>query len=102
MRELVVTPVSCYDLNNIENYKLARNRRHLLLDEIGVETNLNDYGEKFNPVERLINLSEDENKALFCSTNLSLEQLFNRYGKRAFDRLAKRCKIIEFTTKSLR
>lgn len=102
MRDKIVFPVSCYDIHKIDVYETARRRRHLLLDEIGVETNINDYGEKFNPVERLINISEDENKALFATTNLSLQELAERYGKRAYDRISKRCAVIEFKTKSLR
>lgn len=109
MREKNVFSVSCYDLHKPQDekskltiYDAARIRRHIILDEMGVEINVNDYGEKFNPVERLINLSDDENKALFISTNLSDGEIFNRYGKRAFDRLTKRTLKIEFTTKSKR
>lgn len=109
LRNLEVFPVSCYDLHKIINPKESNEtvfdkvsqRRHILLDEIGVEINVNIYGEKFNPVEWLINASEDNNKALFATTNLNDETLYALYGKRAFDRLIKKVTKIEFVNRSL-
>ncbi len=108
LRNLEVFPVSCYDLHKIMNPKESNEtvfdrvsqRRYILLDEIGVEINVNIYGEKFNPVEWLINASEDNNKALFATTNLNDEMLYALYGKRAFDRLIKKVTKIEFVKKS--
>lgn len=108
LRNLEVFPVSCYDLHKIINPKESNEtvfdrvsqRRYILLDEIGVEINVNIYGEKFNPVEWLINASEDNNKALFATTNLNDEMLYALYGKRAFDRLIKKVTKIEFVNKS--
>ncbi len=107
LRNLEVFPVSCYDLHKIINPKESNEtvfdrvsqRRYILLDEIGVEINVNIYGEKFNPVEWLINASEDNNKALFATTNLNDEMLYARYGKRAFDRLIKKVSKIEFVNR---
>lgn len=109
LRNLEVFPVSCYDLHKIINPKESNEtvfdrvsqRRYILLDEIGVEINVNIYGEKFNPVEWLINASEDNNKALFATTNLNDEMLYALYGKRAFDRLIKKVTKIEFVNRSL-
>lgn len=110
LRNLEVFPVSCYDLHKIINPKESNEtvfdkvsqRRHILLDEIGVEINVNIYGEKFNPVEWLINASEDNNKALFATTNLNDDMLYAMYGKRAFDRLIKKVSKIEFVNKSFK
>lgn len=110
LRNLEVFPVSCYDLHKIINPKESNEtvfdrvsqRRHILLDEIGVEINVNIYGEKFNPVEWLINASEDNNKALFATTNLNDDMLYAMYGKRAFDRLIKKVAKIEFVNRSLK
>lgn len=110
LRNLEVFPVSCYDLHKIINPKESNEtvfdrvsqRRHILLDEIGVEIKVNNYGEKFNPVEWLINASEDNNKALFATTNLNDETLYAMYGKRAFDRLIKKVAKIEFVNRSLK
>jgi DNA replication protein DnaC len=107
LRNLEVFPVSCYDLHKIINPKESNEtvfdrvsqRRHILLDEIGVEINVNIYGEKFNPVEWLINASEDDNKALFATTNLNDEMIYAMYGKRAFDRLIKKVTKIEFVNR---
>ncbi|OQC45635.1 MAG: hypothetical protein BWX59_01080 [Bacteroidetes bacterium ADurb.Bin028] len=110
LRNLEVFPVSCYDLHKIINPKESNEtvfdrvsqRRYILLDEIGVEINVNIYGEKFNPVEWLINASEDNNKALFATTNLNDDMLYAMYGKRAFDRLIKKVSKIEFVNKSFK
>lgn len=73
-----------------------------IIDELGVEPLINDYGEKYEGFNRVINAAERYLRPLFLSTNLSKEQLLFRYGERTFDRLTHLCRVVEFRGESLR
>lgn len=73
-----------------------------IIDELGVEPLVNDYGEKYEGFNRIINAAERYLRPLFLSTNLTKEQLLRRYGERTFDRLTRLCRVVEFRGESLR
>lgn len=73
-----------------------------IIDELGVEPLINDYGEKYEGFNRIINAAERYLRPLFLSTNLSKEQLLRRYGERTFDRLTHLCRPVKFEGESLR
>lgn len=73
-----------------------------IIDELGVEPLINDYGEKYEGFNRIVNAAERYLRPLFISTNLTEEQLLQRYGERTFDRLTRLCRVVEFRGESLR
>ncbi len=73
-----------------------------IIDELGVEPLVNDYGEKYEGFNRIINAAERYFRPLFVSTNLTKQELLNRYGERTLDRLQHLCRIVEFKGESLR
>lgn len=73
-----------------------------IIDELGVEPLVNDYGEKYEGFNRIINAAERYLRPLFLSTNLTKEQLLLRYGERTFDRLTRLCRVVQFRGESLR
>ncbi len=73
-----------------------------IIDEVGVESQVNDYGERSEGFNLVINASERYHRPLFITTNLTAEQLLERYGERTVDRLQHLCRIIEFKGDSLR
>jgi DNA replication protein DnaC len=73
-----------------------------VVDELGVEPLINNYGEKWEGFNRVINSAERYYRPIFVSTNLSKDELLNRYGERTLDRLQHLCRIIEFKGESLR
>lgn len=73
-----------------------------VIDELGTEKLVNDYGERYEGFNAVINAAERYFKPLFISTNLTTEQLLNRYGERTLDRLQHLCRIVEFRGDSLR
>ncbi|MDD4515724.1 hypothetical protein [Massilibacteroides sp.] len=72
------------------------------IDDLGCESLANNYGNKYEPAVRLINEIEAKIKTLIITTNLTPEQLLDRYGVRTMDRLIRLCKVIKFKGKSLR
>ena len=73
-----------------------------IIDELGVEMQVNDYGEKCEGFNLVINAAERYNRPMFITTNLTEEQILARYGERTLDRLGHLCKTVKFTGESLR
>lgn len=85
-----------------ENYIALMKERILLIDDIGVERKANDWGEKWVPFMFLMDNAEIKSNLVFITTNLSSNQLSERYGTRILDRMLKLCKVIKFEGESLR
>lgn len=74
----------------------------IYIDDIGIEDNLNSYGNKRMPFAELCDAAEKKGKLLILTTNLSIDELTERYGDRVVDRLIATTKAVPFTGDSLR
>lgn len=74
----------------------------ICIDELGVEPKVNEYGEKYEGFNRIINAAESKVTPLFVTTNLSGKQLLERYGERTMDRLNRLCRMVPFKGNSFR
>lgn len=74
----------------------------IYIDDIGIEDNLNSYGNKRMPFAELCDAAEKKGKLLILTTNLSIDELTQRYGDRVVDRLIATTKAVPFTGDSLR
>lgn len=72
------------------------------VDDIGTEDNLNSYGNKRMPFAELCDAAEKKGKLLILTTNLSIDELTQRYGDRVVDRLIATTKAVPFVGDSLR
>ena len=88
------------EANNLT--KESINKWALIIDDIGTEFIVNDFGTKIDMVTDAINNAEHHSKLLFLTSNLTKDELINRDGLRTFDRIKRLCKIVIFTGKSLR
>lgn len=81
--------------NYIDFYKKKQNRTFIYIDDLGSENLINDYGIKENFYKDLIeNLYINKNNTfLFISTNLTFDEIKNRYSDRVFSRIAEMCAI---------
>jgi len=116
MKNLVAYPVHADDLERIYPFAASTigmdpkmsNLEYLcrcsypIIDELGVEPQINDYGERYEGFNRVINAAERHFRPLFISTNLTKQELLGRYGERTLDRLRHLCRIVEFKGESLR
>lgn len=96
----VVNIFSAQELNkNIDEIL----KLHIIyIDDIGTEDNLNSYGNKRMPFAELCDAAEKKGKLLILTTNLSIDELTQRYGDRVVDRLIATTKAVPFTGDSLR
>lgn len=83
-------------------YQKLLSKKIIAIDDLGTEPMLNDYGEKSEVFNRLINLAEKELRLLFVTTNLGRDDILNRYGNRTWERLNRLCYVINFKGESLR
>ena len=96
----VVIIFSAQELNNKIDEIL---KFHIIyIDDIGTEDNLNSYGNKRMPFAELCDAAEKKGKLLILTTNLSIDELTQRYGDRVVDRLIATTKAVPFTGDSLR
>lgn len=90
-----------YDKNNIQKEKYNRifSVDLLIIDDLGTETmNNNKFTELFNIINtRLLN-----NKKMLISTNLTLNDLYNRYDERILSRLIGNFTICKFIGDDIR
>lgn len=92
-------PYSAYDLQDPRVLDEVRSRRVVILDDIGTES-WGNFREPAIPV--IIDGLEKRDGLLVATSNLSGEQMYERYGERVVDRIAKLCKIVRFDGKSFR
>lgn len=96
----VVNIFSAQELNNKPDEILSY---HIVyIDDIGTENVSNIYGNKRIPFMELCDAAEQKGKLLICSTNLTLDELSEKYGERTIDRLRATTKVVPFVGQSLR
>lgn len=99
------TPKICVtskDMTKVKDTTLLLQHTFLSLDDVGTEDVVNDYGNKSLPFAELVDNAEKTGHILIISTNLTGEQLAEKYGVRIVDRLASITRKIEFNNESLR
>jgi DNA replication protein DnaC len=87
---------------NLPNLEYLKRNPFPAIDELGIEPQVNDFGEKFEGFNQIIDKAEQRIKPLFITTNLEPEQILKRYDSRTLDRLGRLCKTVVFKGDSLR
>lgn len=80
----------------------VRNKKFIVIDDVGTESPHNEYGVKSEAFADLIAYAERKAAVVFITTNLTSEELIERYGERIIDRIQKLCRIVKLEGKSLR
>lgn len=95
--------VSSYDAQEM-NTKIDEvlQRKIVGIDDIGTEEVLVNFGNKRLAFLEVIDAAEKYGKLLIITSNLNQEQLIEKYGDRAMDRIISTTKRVLFTGKSLR
>lgn len=89
--------------DNPEQYKRMVSQELLFVDDLGTEpVNIKIYGNEFSPVTELLYNRYDWQRWTIVTSNLSDEQLKDRYGTRIDDRLREMFDRILFQGKSYR
>jgi DNA replication protein DnaC len=95
--------VSCYDSQQMNAELDYVKQKHIIyVDDIGTENLSVKYGEKRLAFAELTDEAEKKGKLLILTTNLSIEELGEKYGERTVDRLRATTKTVLFAGESLR
>lgn len=103
---------TCRDLEKIfENspehfWEVIRERKEIIIDDLGTEDERNDYGTKFELMERALDerhkMFESMNIRTIITTNLSGKAIAARYSERIYSRLHQMCECVNATGEDLR
>lgn len=95
--------VCCYDSQQMNAELDSVKQKHIIyVDDIGTENLSVKYGEKRLAFAELTDEAEKKGKLLILTTNLSIDELREKYGERTVDRLRAITKTVLFTGESLR
>ena len=95
--------VSCFDSQQMNAELDAVKQKHIVyIDDIGTESLSVKYGEKRLAFAELADEAEKKGKLLILTTNLSIDELREKYGERTIDRLRAITKTVLFSGESLR
>lgn len=84
------------EFDKMSRYKI------ICIDDIGTEAKVKSYGNTRDYIEDLVDQCEQDHKLLICSTNLTADELLQRYDLRVFDRLKALCRRVVFEGDSMR
>lgn len=95
--------VSCYDAQQMNADINAVKAKHIIyIDDVGTENMSVRYGEKRLAFCEIVDEAEKKGKLLIITTNLSLDEISEKYGERTMDRLVAITARVKFKGESLR
>lgn len=97
---LMSTEYAAMTLNELQVF--YRQRWFVGIDELGREPIGNNWGSKHESINYIIEHCEADMKPLLLTSNMTRQQVINRYGGHIWDRISRLCKVVEFSGKSLR
>ena len=77
-------------------------KKIIYIDDVGVESILNNFGNKRIIFSEIVDAAERQGKLLIISSNLTAAELEEKYGERTIDRLKAITKLVVFRGKSMR
>ena len=95
----LIFPMSATDMVNAKN---LYQDYFYCIDDIGTESVKNHFGEKSEVFATVMDDAERFFKPVFISTNLTGQQIIDRYGKRTMDRIVRLCRVVKFKGNSFR
>lgn len=95
--------VACYDSQLMNADIDAVKQKHIIyIDDVGVENMSVKFGEKRLAFCEIVDEAEKRGKLLMLTTNLSLDEISQKYGERTMDRLIAITTRVKFKGESLR
>lgn len=95
--------VTCYDAQQMNADIDAVKAKHIIyIDDVGTENISVKFGEKRIAFCEIVDEAEKRGKLLILTTNLSLDEISQKYGERTMDRLVAITTRVKFKGESLR
>ncbi len=93
---------SAYSLNRDAREIILEKSRMLIIDDIGVENEQVNYGERSIVFNEIVDQAERLGQILVLTTNLGKDELVRKYGARTIDRIESLTRKVVFEGESLR
>lgn len=74
----------------------------IVIDDLGTENYYFEYGEKRDLFAELVDQAEKDKRLMIITTNMTTDQIKERYGIRTFDRLRSLTKVVSLLGESMR
>lgn len=95
--------ITCYDAQQMNaNIDRIKEKHIIYIDDVGTENVSVKYGERRMAFPELVDEAEKKGKLLLLSTNLSVQELKEKYGERTVDRLRAITTAVLFKGESMR
>lgn len=94
--------LGAYNNSVIDSWKLWHSPDPIIIDDVGVECIANYYGEKHDIFSEVVDTCEKNARLLILTTNLTPDEICERYGLRTLERLKAIVCAIKFQGESLR
>lgn len=95
--------IRVYDATDInENIDEIKGQKLFIIDDAGVEGIGVKYGNRRNALAEIVDWCERSGALMVITTNLTTDQLVEKYGERTMDRLRATTRKVVFTGKSFR
>lgn len=89
-------------VNLADELRVAKRNNFVIIDDVGTESDAMDFGNKISQFSEWIDTLENRSSMSIITTNLSADQIKQRYGMRTYDRIRGLFKVITFNEKSMR
>lgn len=93
---------TAYDLATYGDELDLHSPKFIMIDDIGTEGEFVKFGSHRNMFMEVVDCAERSGKVLILTSNLTIEQLNEKYGERTTDRLKSLCRLVKIEGKSLR
>ncbi|MCD8211049.1 MAG: hypothetical protein LUC37_05845 [Prevotella sp.] len=94
--------LSAFDLNRYAEVLGKGHHKIIIIDDVGVESELVEYGKRSIVFNEVVDRAERLGQTLILTTNLSEKELTSKYGNRTIDRLKFLTRKVIFSGESLR
>ena len=95
--------VSVYDTNTMNaNIDEVLSKKIICIDDVGTEDMSVKYGEKRLAFAEVMDVAEKKRNLIIATSNLTIDEILERYGERVLDRIKSTTKRVVFTGKSFR
>lgn len=100
--QLIISKYKAIEMTNIATYEEIMKNHLIVIDDIGTESKCEEFNYKRKLFPDIIDSVEQEGKFFIGSTNFEVEELKERYGVRALDRLRGTTKLVVIKHESMR
>jgi len=95
--------VSVYDTNTMNaNIDEVLSKKIVCIDDVGTEDLSVRFGEKRLAFAEVMDVAEKKRNLIIATSNLTIDEILERYGERVLDRIKSTTKRVVFTGKSFR